>query len=462
MTPPPAQRLSQWIEANIKLPSDVSSLPGDLRLWPYQVEIADAISDPLIERVSLIKAVRIGFTTLLTGAIGSFVANDPAPILCLLPTEADCRDYMVSDIEPIFDDSPATRGLLTPTEDGDTGERNTLLSRRFPGGSLKIVAARSPRNLRRHTARVLIIDEADAMETGTEGNPIRLAERRTMTFPNRKIIVGSTPVFEDTSQVLRAYGASDGRVFEVPCPECGAFNEIMWGDIVWPEGNPEEAAYRCPHCEAIVQERFKAEMVRNGRWRATRPDVKGHAGFRINALVSLTANATWPQLAIEFIAAKDDPTELQTFVNTILGQGWSSPSMITDTALAARAEPFDLNDFPKEVLVLTAGADVQDDRIEVTICGWTRAGDCLILSHQVIWGSFVDASTWDEFEELLRTKWRHPLGGMMKIDAACVDASDGDHYDQVLNFCVPKANRRIFAIKGMFGAGQSFAMAKGK
>ena len=122
--------------------------------------------------------MRIGFTTLLTGAIASFVANEPSPILALLPTEADARDYMVSDIEPIFAASPVLRGMLSA--DSEEGERNTLLSKRFPGGSLKIVAARAPRNLRRHTARILIVDEADACETGIEGNPIRLAERRTL------------------------------------------------------------------------------------------------------------------------------------------------------------------------------------------------------------------------------------------------------------------------------------------
>jgi len=120
---------------------------------------------------------------------------------------------------------PSLRGLADVRHRGL--DRNTLLSRRFPGGSLKIVAAKAPRNLRRHTARVLIVDEADAMEAGVEGNPIRLGERRTLSFPNRKIIVGSTPIFEDVSPVIRAYAASDARVFEVPCASCGTFVEIM-------------------------------------------------------------------------------------------------------------------------------------------------------------------------------------------------------------------------------------------
>ena len=69
--------------------------------------------------------------------------------------------------------------------------------------ALKCVAGKAPRNMRRHTARILMIDECDAIEVSAEGDPIALAERRTMTFDDRKIIVGGTPIDEATSHVLR-------------------------------------------------------------------------------------------------------------------------------------------------------------------------------------------------------------------------------------------------------------------
>lgn len=460
LIPPPRLQLSEWIEANVKLPEGVSALPGAVRLWPYQPKIADAISDPEIERVTLVKAARLGFTTLLSGAIGAYVVNEPSPILCLLPTESDCRDYIVSDVEPIFAASPALRGTLSV--DADEGERNTLTSKRFPGGSLKVVAAKSPRNLRRHTARVLLVDEADACEAGAEGNPLRLAERRTLSFPNRKIVIGSTPLLEETSNVLRSYALSDQRVFEVPCPACGGFTEIRWQHIEWPEGSGGEgAAFRCPHCRELIAERFKASMVAAGAWRATRPEVKGHAGFRLNALVSLLANASWSKLAAEFIAAKDDPNELMVFTNTVLAEGWNAPGAeIDDASLASRAEPFSLNAIPPEVLAVTVGADVQDDRIEATVCGWTRESACFVLGHFVIWGNFTDPTLWIELDELLRTKWKHPHGGLLKVDAAVIDAGDGDHYDVVMNFCGPRMSRRVFAGKGAGGSRPGFQLAK--
>jgi phage terminase large subunit GpA-like protein len=458
LRPPPRLALSTWIEQHVHLPEGVSALPGPVRLWPYQAAIADAIGDPTIERVTLVKPVRVGFTTLLTGAVASFVANDPAPILALLPTESDCRDYVVSDLEPIFSASPTMRGLLEA--DTDESARNTLASRRFPGGSLKIVASRAPRNLRRHTARVLLVDEADAMEPGPEGSPILLAERRTLSFPDRKLVLGSTPLHEDTSNVLRSYAASDQRVYELPCPVCGAFAELLWLNIEWWPGQPESAAFRCPSCRALVSESAKPGMVGAGRWRATRPDVVGHAGFRLNALVSLLANASWGKLAAEFLRVKDDSDELQTFTNTILAQGWRDAAVeVDEAALAARVEPFGLDAIPEDVLLVTVGVDVQDDRLEATVVGWSRT-DAFVLAHVVIWGSPDDDPTWMELDELLRTRWKHPAGGTLRVDAAVVDS--GDRTDKVYAFCFPRLGRRIWAGKGIAGSRPALQMSHSK
>src|SRR5215510_11673770 len=113
LRPPPRLRLSEWLEAHVRLPEGTSALPGPLRLWPYQREIADAITDPTIERVTVCKSVRVGYTLLLTGAVASFVANDPCPVLCLLPTDSDARDFVVSDLEPTFMATPAVAGMLS-------------------------------------------------------------------------------------------------------------------------------------------------------------------------------------------------------------------------------------------------------------------------------------------------------------------------------------------------------------
>jgi phage terminase large subunit GpA-like protein len=452
--------LAAWIEGNVELPQGTTAEPGPVHLWPWQVEIANAISEPAFERVTLVKPTRVGFTALLTSAIAYHVVRDPGPILCLLPTEADCRDFLVSDVEPLFEASPALAGRLpTPTTAGRSS-RNTLLHRIYPGGSLKCVAGKAPRNLRRHTCRILMIDEADAIEVSAEGDPISLAERRTLSFANRKIIVGSTPLDEATSHVMRAYLASDQRVYEVPCPACGGYAEILWRHIEWPEGRPEAAAYRCPHCDALVPESHKPEMVQRARWRATAPDVRDHAGFRLNALVSLLPNAAWGKLAAEFLRAKDDTDTLRVFVNTTLGEPWREQAdEVNEADLMARVEGFDLDNIPAAVLAITIGVDCQDDRLEASVIGHGRDATMYVPAHTTIWGSPHDEDTWSELDKLLLQRWRHPHGGVLKADAAVVDAGDGGVYDIVLRFCNARISRRILAGKGASGFGRPIIQA---
>lgn len=451
LKPPPRMALSKWAEETIKLPESVSALPGKIRLYPFQHEIADAITDPCLRRVSLVKSVRVGLSTLLAAAVASFIANEPAPIMLLLPTQDDCRDVLVSDLEPIFAASPAISTLL----EGDNREagRDTMLSKRFPGGSLKIVAAKSPRNLRRHNVRILLIDEADAMAPSVEGDSIELAINRTLSFPDRKIVLGSTPLDADTSNVLAAYELSDKRIYEVPCPECDEFNEILWAHIKWPKDEPGKAQYCCPHCGSFIDEKHKNQMVADGRWRATAPAVKDHAGFRINTLVSPLENVSWDKLAVEFLAAKKDPDKLRQFVNTKLGEGFGeSADDLDEQAIFEQRKSFGLNNIPEDMISITAGVDVQHDRLEISFLGWTADGLPKVLGHHVIWSHWESEETWHDLDSTLRQTWQHPLGGKIGIDAVCVDAGDGTTMDKVLDFTTPRARRWVMAMKGAPGS----------
>lgn len=451
LRPPQKLALSEWVEGNVYLPSSIAAHPGRLRLWPHQRAIADSIGDPTVERVSVLKSVRVGYTQLLTAAIGHYAVNDPSPVLVVVPAEQDARDLMVGNIEPTFSESPVLRAALT----ADDGGRDTLFQRRFPGGSLKLVSARAPRNLRGHTARVLLLDEVDGFEisAGGEGDPVTLAERRTLSYGDRKIVMGSTPVDEATSRILRAYEASDRRVFECACPECGALSEITWAMIEWKANDPESAAFRCPHCEELVSERFKPEMVANGAWRATKPEVRGHHGYRMNALISLLPNASWGRLAAEFLEAKRSPETLKAFTTTLLAEPWRDQSGddLDEAALASTREPIGLDRLPPETLYLTGGADVQKDRIELTSIGWTAEGVALVLAHEIVWGDPLESETWAEFDDLLRRDFRHPAGGVLRYDAVLVDSGDGGMTDQVYSFARPRIARRVFPLKGMGG-----------
>jgi phage terminase large subunit GpA-like protein len=459
--PPPKLSLSSWIENFLRLPADVSALAGPVELFPFTREIADCMSDSEHERVTLVKATRLGFTTLLVGCLGAFIQNDPAPILLILPTADDTRDMVTTVLEPIFAATPALRDALQA--EADEVNRSTMMSRKFKGGFLKIIPARAPRNLRKHTARVVLMDEVDAFEVTEEGSPINLAEQRSISYPNRKIITGSTPIYAETSAILKRYEESDKRVYECPCPHCGAFTELLWEHIRWPENQPENAQFCCPSCGVFADERDKFSMVHAGHWRITRPGVQSHAGFRLNALVSLLPNVSWGKLATEFVKAKENPADLQVFVNCSLAQGWTEAGAeIDDTALASRAEAFSFEAMPRELRLITAGVDVQDDRLECTLVGWNKEGSLFVLRHDVLWGSPADKLTWQELASLLETRWRHPSGGLIGVTAACIDSGDGDWTPAVYAFAFPRASRRTMATKGMAGSRPVIEASRGK
>src|SRR5690606_5032855 len=130
---------------------------------------------------------------------------------------------------------------------------------------------------------------------------------------------------------------------------------------------PDTAHMVCPACGVVIEESSKPAMVDAGRWRATRPHVKGHAGFRCSALISTLANASWSEIVREFLAAKDDPELLRVWTNTLMGEAFAERGGdgLDESAIAARAEPIALDAIPEDVRIITAGVDVQGYGLEV-------------------------------------------------------------------------------------------------
>lgn len=460
LRPPEALLLSEWAAKNFRLSSAVSAQPGRYRPWKFQKGILDAIGDPLIERVSVIKSARTGYTTSLVAAIGGASVNDPGPMILLMPTDDDARGIAKDEIDPAFRDTPILRGVM---RSGRLDNRNTLTQRTMQGGgSLKILSSRAPRNLRRHTARYLFCDEVDGMMVTAEGDPLKLAEMRTLSYADRKLVFGSTPTDEATSLIINKYGESDQRVFELPCWHCEELFELMWEHIDWKTGRPDTAVAICPSCGCSIEEKHKPELVEAGDWRAQAPEVQGHAGFRMNSLISLFSNASWAKLVSEYeIADRAGNSEMQVFYNTVLGKVWSNAvGYVGENALMARAENFGLywdsdldrwrQDIPQEVAYITAGVDVQPDRLEVSLIGHSKDAR-FSLGHTIFYGDARQDLVWDELLDLLTHKWRHPLGGEIEVSATGVDSGDGNMTQVVYDFCERVQQHRIFAIKGAAG-----------
>lgn len=452
LTPPPRLTISQWADKERRLDSQSSAEPGR---WytsraEYQRGIMDACSDPSIKEVIVMCGSQSGKSEAILNTIGYHMHHDPCPILLMQPTvdmaQAFSKDRITAGlIRP----TPALQGLVKDSKAKDAN--NTTLHKVFPGGALSLVGANSPSSLASRPIRVVLADEVDRYppSAGEEGDPISLAKRRAATFWNRKFVAVSTPTNRGASRIEALYEETDQRKFYVPCPHCEHEQIMVWRNVQWQDHNPKTAQYHCEECGAAWTEAQRHQAVAKGQWIASKP-FNGAAGFWFNALYS-----PWVDLCDtveEFLNARRDPMRLKTFTNTILAESWEDQGEgIDDYAVSKRKEEYE--QIPEDVVLLTAGVDVQDDRLEVEIVGWGVGEESWQIDYRVIYGDPSSPRIWGQLDEILLAKYEHPLGEDLPIRSTCVD-SGGHHTRAVYNYAKTRAGHRVFAIKGVGGEGK--------
>jgi phage terminase large subunit GpA-like protein len=430
----------------------------------------DAACDPAVERIIYKKPTQVGGTEVINNIIGYFIDQEPCRIMYAQQTLETAETYSKEILQPMIRDTPCLRTKVSESRARDAN--STILRKRFPGGSLRMVGANSPRGFRMTPQRIVIGDDVDGFErnAGDEGSPISLMIRRTSTYPDRKIVLVSSPTVEGISEIDSAYQQSDQRVWEVPCPACGTFQELVWARLKWPspsnegrwyarEAKPDQCRYLCNVCSHAIEHRHKRTMNQQGRWRARAP-FTGIAGFWHNALAS--AFETWTEIIRQFLTEHDDPAQFKVFVNTKLAECWKVKlgTQLKHEAIYNRREVYG-PELPDDVVVLTAGVDVQDSppRLEVEVKGWGVGEESWGIEHKVFHGQIDQpvfnpnapdppekANAWRQLDDYLRTTWQHPLGPQLPIACTFIDSSN--RTNEVYKFVRPRQIRQIYAIKG--------------
>jgi phage terminase large subunit GpA-like protein len=452
LQPDPDLTVAEWSNNHRILSQKASAEPGPYRIerTPYLKEIADCLSPSSpIQRVVFMKSAQIGASELGFNWIGYVMHSCPGPMMMVQPTTDLAEKISKQRIASMIEETPVLQHLIS-NKARDTG--NTVLVKEFYGGILVITGANSPVGLRSMPVRFLFCDEVDSYpaDVGGEGDPVSLAEKRTKTYSVRKkIFITSTPKIKDASRIEAEYLLSDQRRFFVPCPHCGTMQWLQWKQLVWTNDDPQTARYKCEHCETLIEERHKTAMLSHGEWRATNQSSGVTAGFHISALYSPVGWESWPQVVEQFLKAKGDAPLLKTFVNTILGESWEEEYAAKMGAgdLQARAEDYELGTAPSGVLLLTAGVDVQDNRLAVKITGWGREEEQWVISYQEIMGDPSRPEVWRQLEEHLNAPVPHATHADMKIRAAAID-SGGHHTHEVYQFTRFHRAQHWIAVKG--------------
>lgn len=468
----PRSRLtgSQWADRYRSIPAGTSPEPGEWRTdrTPYLREVIDSATDKLTETVVFCASSQVGKSEALLCILGYFADQEPAPQLMLQPTVEMAEAFSKERIEPMFQVSVGLQGKLEEGKEGRGSAKKsstTIRMKHYQGGYLALVGANSPAGLASRPIRVLLCDEVDRYGETKEGDPLKLAIQRTQNFGNRKIIIVSTPTIKGASKIDDWYQKSDKREFYVTCPHCGEEHTLKWDYVKWAkdeDGNalPMTAAMYCPECGAKERGPFKPDLniLATGKWKATNPRSR-IKGYHINALYSPWVNLH--DLVEEFVSVNKerDKRGLMEFKNLKLGEVWEEYNLAEDkwATLYARREEYPADgSLPEGVLLLTAGVDVQHDRLECSIYGWGIGRECWGIEHRVLYGRPDDPATWQQLDAVLQRQ--HVMQNGVRIAVACafVDSGDGTFTNRVYQYTKARERMRVYAIKGRGGIGVPF------
>lgn len=470
---PPADILpSKFAEENIEIPIG-NAVPGPIRFdaAAYQRGMIDVIKEPGITRVSYMLGAQLGKTTIQQCITAYFIAHDPRSQIWLMPSEGDMLTFRSTKLQPMLDANPAIADRMAKPR-GREGQNNSRMIS-FIGGWLMFSWAGSAKTLRGRSAPVTLADEIDGMENaGTEekdeGDPVQLLMQRAASFSSsgQNIhIESSTPTVKGFSRIEASHDQGDQRKFWIPCQHCGERQVLKWDNVTW-EGRQDDreadaasrdhlvdtAGYICDHCGVVWNDGDRVAAVSDGVWIASKP-TKNHASFHLSELYSPFRKL---RDIVQSYLDKLAVDSWNTFVNVSLAETHEETGdKIDPTGLLARAETYPA-EVPHGVLYITAGADMQQDRLECEIVGWGEGEESWSLGYHVLWGDPVGGDVWDDLEDLLETKFMHESGMQMRISAACVDTGGTSGMTQAAyDWLRGKTGRRLFGIKGVPGWGRA-------
>jgi phage terminase large subunit GpA-like protein len=454
---PPLPTISEWAAKSRMLSAKSSAEPGPWRneRIPFLAAVMDALlpSHPA-PIVTFVKSSQVGGSECALNWVGRTVDVQPGSFLALGPSDAVQRKWVRTRLDSMIATTPGLRSKMPLGRKANSG--NTLTEKHYPNGVLYTGSANIPDDVASISVPYLLLDEVDRMPLTLEdeGDPIELALRRSTTFPRSKAFLVSTPTTLERSRIWRYWLASTQDRYHVPCPHCSHMQYLRWKHVQWLAGRPSTAVYVCEECAATIEERSKTDMLAAGEWRAERPEREHEVkGFHINGLYTpLGLGDTWAKHVAAFERAQGSPSRLQVFTNTRLGEVHKGERKRFDwETLAARRETFARLTVPRGHYVLTAGTDVQANRLETQVAAFGRDMQLAVVEYVVHYGDTTDlasdASPWKQLDA-----WREKFeainvaGHRLRPKMHMIDA--GYLPDTVLSYTREHRTQNVFATRG--------------
>lgn len=430
LMPEPIISITEWANTNRVISGGPRPGPYDASVTPYLLEIMECLSTTSpVQKVIFKKGSQIGATEAAINMIGYIVCTSPDPIIYVMPSQDKMAETSSRRIQPMIDNCPALLQRFAGKRSRDS--RNTILQKDFENGFLLMLGANSPTGLSSTTARFAILDEGSRFPTdvGGEGSVIGLAETRLITYGDRsKVFMLSTPTLKDLCIISKEYEKTGQREYYVPCPHCKHLQVLDFYRLRYTPPMCEDARYECEKCSKLIEERYKTWMMNpeNGaKYIARFPEKETGlvVGFWVNAMYSPYGMYSWAKMCREDLAATTIEDQ-KIFINTKLGLEYEEKGDKPDwEALKRRATDYKKGQPFNDVVMLTAGADIQADRIEVEVVGWMPGMSSQQIWYDVLKGDTKKPEVYKLLEDVLNMRFKRPDGVVLGITQTCIDAN---------------------------------------
>jgi phage terminase large subunit GpA-like protein len=417
--------------------------------------VMDAAIDPKYKRVVLVAGAQMSKTELLLNLIGYRMDIDPAPILFISASQRLAESVSTSRLMPMIRSTPALLDKL------DTSRSKLKITEKFIAGQrLGFGWAGSAIELSSHPAHTVLIDERDRMagDVDGEGDPVALAEARTATYADGKVVVVSTPTLEGASPIWDLYSGGTMSRWTWACPDCltyfaPEFALLQWDPKATPQQAKRSARLACPHCGSLIEDKHRAKMNAGGRYEITGDADSDCASFHISGLASPWR--TWGEAAKQWIEAvrSGEPGRCQAVKNTTFGELFVlEGERPTVTALEGLKGAYVQDEVPVEARVITAGVDLQGDKLVYAVRAWGPKATSWLVHHGEIWGDTDQAEVWEQLAELVSADY-----GALKMRLMLVDS--GFRPDRAYAFA-RRFPGRVQASKGHAGLAKPVNISK--
>ncbi len=451
LEPAPPIDLVTWARENVEFGPD-SPYPGpfDPDRMPHMREILAALSPEHPARVvTVVGNAQGGKTVMAMIMLGALLDQDPSACMITHPTLENARRWSNTKWRPFVKAAAALAPSINVEAERDSRSTTLYMERRDGRGYLLVNGANSPASLSMVTIKYQVQDDLSKWETTPSGDPEVMADKRSEAHPFAKILKISTPTVKGQCRISADYERGTQKVYEVPCPHCGAYQALEWTQMLptIDAGKTDEAGFVCRACGCIIEHRHKTEMVARGRWVARNPGAREES-FRIWA--AYLPNISWTKIAQDWLSAKGDPAREQAFHNDTLGLAYEiageAPAW---ERLRERAEATGhaRGFVPPGVVFLTAGADCQVDRVEIRVWGWGRDRRRWLIDREIIAGPISE----EETQAKLTAFWRHRTwpdeqGRRRPIDQIAIDT--GYQTTHVYDWVKRQDRMKVMAVKG--------------